>query len=267
MYIFAGKQFLSKIDSKHSTIIAVKAANQDKILRLSANKYGKTFTDYSEAVYQSFISIYGMTPAKALDRLAKGQNVAGKDWSKGVYGIGAVKSNTFADAEENGQKITVDESTGHILVGSTDKTETNRTVYAEVKGNSVAYQQFYTDYYTGITYCSQYDKSTGKYYAESFSYESGEKYNAAGKQVSSADSATVWENIELSTTWLEKIINWLISLFGGGSSTNTLNKENTQPNQQTDGFTYQAGMSTTGMVLLGLAAAGAIVYGGKKGKK
>jgi hypothetical protein len=112
---------------------------------------------------------------------------------------------------------------------------------------------------------SQYNKIKKKYYAKS--YADGQyTYSARnGSEISASQSGDIWGAVLLS---LEQFMNWLLSLFTG----NTTNKEminanNTLPNQKADGFVQEAGMGEAGMILLALAAGGALLAGGVKGKK
>lgn len=106
MYIWADKkEFLQKIDKKYANIIEGKKLNQIKLLKLSAQKYGKSYEEYTDAIREAFIATYDVTPAEALVILAQGGSIAGKNWSEGVYGIGALYVNVFT----NNQAITVRE--------------------------------------------------------------------------------------------------------------------------------------------------------------
>lgn len=260
MYVWADeKKFLQYIKPKWATIIRGKKANQIKILTLSAEKYlgnANRVQEYYTAIENAFKSAYGMHPLSALSILAQGGTVAGKNWKEGVYGIGAVL--TFAGHSD----ITVREADGHILQNGEDKTDTAKTVYANVGGTAVAYQLFAT--IDNITYMSQYNKTTKKYYAQSFSTEDNFYSARTGNQIESSDSADVWGSIQLA---LEKFINWILSIFGYGVE--TITAANTAPNQLSDGFatTESGGMSEASGILLALAAGGFLLAGGLKGKK
>lgn len=255
MYVWADEdKFLKYIPTKHASVIRGKKANQNKLLALSAEKYNKTVKDYTDAIRQAFINTYDMTPANALIVLAQGGTVAGKNWEEGVYGIGAVL--TFSGHSD----ITVREADGHILQSGVDKTDASKTVYSQVGGKAVAYQLFAT--IDNITYMSQYNKTTKKYRAQSYSTADGFFSARTGNQINSADSADIWGSIVLA---VEKFIEWIVSLFGSGKQ--TINAENTLPNQQSDGFVQTGGMSEASGILLALAAGGFLLAGGLKGKK
>lgn len=267
MYVFATDEFLARISKKYAKIIRVKRANEVKLLKLSAKKYLKDFnryTEYVSAIKTAFINMYGMRPIDALVILAQGGTVAGKNWEKGVFGIGATRNNTtFNGVEVSGNSVTVDPSNGHILCGGKDITATGDTVYSNVNGTAKAYQLFgRTD--SGMTFQSQYNKATGKYYAYAFRDEAmGETISASDNRVlSGADGADVWGNIVLL---VEQFIEWLINLFGNGRE--TLSAENTLPSQSADGFTYSKNStSEASLILVALLAGGTLLATSGKGK-
>ena len=149
MYIWASKSFLNAIDAKHATIIRGKQLNQRKLIQLSAKHYGTKEADYLEAIRKAFIDAYGMNPAKALEQLALGKTVAGKNWKEGVYGIGSLSSKFY------GTDITVNPTNGYMMRNGS-YLPVYDTIYSEVKGRSIAYQLFYYDAETGRTAGKRY---------------------------------------------------------------------------------------------------------------
>lgn len=253
MYLWADdKKFLPYIPAKYAEIIKVKKANQLKVIKNMAKFNESVVSDYVAQIRQAFIDAYDMTPAQALVVLAQGGTVAGKNWSKGVFGIGATRVVTFIGHED----VTVRTEDGHILKNGTDITDAALTVYSTVKKQTVAFQLFGKS--DGITYMSQYNKSDKKYYAQSFVNEQGKFDARTGTEIKASDGADLWGNIN---GLLEKFLNWLISLFGG-SNRELLNEKNTIPNQQQDGFVQEAGMGEAGMILLALVAGGALLANG-----
>ena len=258
MYIWADEnKFLRYINKKYASIIRTKKANQKKLLVLSAEKYGTTYDAYTTAMRKAFIEQWGHTPAEALIILAQGGQIAGKNWSEGVYGVGALYVDTFVGHEG----ITVRPEDGHILNNGTDVPVT-KTIYTQIKKQAVPYQIFST--VDGVTYTSQYNKTQKKYYAFSYSTADGQ-YNArTGQQMTASQNSDIWGNIE---ALFEKFLNWLISLFSNDNR-ETINAENTLPNQTADGFvTNEAGMGEAGSILLVLAVGGALVASGALGGK
>ena len=260
MYLWASNSFLNCLRKQYALIIRVKRANMNKLIELSAEKYHSTADTYKSAIRSAFIKAYGMTPEKALDVLAKGGNVAGKNWNKGVFGVGKLKSTTFEGSSENGQKITCDPNTGDIYVGGNNITDSSLTVRMDQGGTSVDYQKVGKGA-SGVTYMSQRG-SDGKYYAYAVGLGDGNMYNvSSGKQVqmTEEDNAAVWSSVALG---LSQFLEWLINLFGSGTNKQTLNTQNTMPNQRIDGFTSESGWSWIPALLLVAAAGGMIAMGG-----
>lgn len=255
MYIWADKkEFLQKIDKKYANIIEGKKLNQIKLLKLSAEKYGKSYEEYISAIREAFIATYDVTPFEALVILAQGGSVAGKNWSEGVYGIGAIYVNVFT----NNQAITVRESDGHILQNGTDITDESRTVYTTIKKQAVPYQLFAT--VDDVTYMSQYNKTRKKYHAQSYSTAQGQYSARTGNEINASDTADIWGTILSS---IEIVVQWILSIFGGVTTNReTISAENTLPNQQEDGFVQEAGFGSATTTLLLLVAGGALLAGG-----
>lgn len=257
LYVFASDDLLKRLGSRSATIIRQKRANQNKVLGQSAKNADRDVKDYHEAIHSGFIDIYGITPAEALVRLAKGETVAGKNWSKGVYGVGSLYNVGFS---QNAQ-ITVDAQTGKILVNGVAASEQTPIVGTTKFPNNV--QGYSYKDADGNTYISQYRTIKKSYYAGTYADKEGNKQDSSGNGISSADSASIWENV---LSIIDLFVNWLVSLFYGTSGANLINKDNTLPSQ-TDGFvTQEAGFGTVGAILLASVAAGALLMGDKKKK-
>lgn len=257
LYIFAPDEFLKAIPRKYANIIIGKAANQNKILLQSAKKYGITREDYTNAIREGFMEIYGKTPIEGLVILAQGGELAGKNWSEGVFGVGAL-SQSFTK-----MNATVNPDTGVTSVNGVTLGVSN-VVYSKSSSDDTAevYQVFCTDNSTGVTYMSQL--KNGKYYAKSYSDKDGVKYNYNGVKMSSSDAATFWENILL---WVQKFVDLIISIFGKDKDAELITASNTLPSQTTDGFVQESGFSEAGMLLLALVAGGALLTGGIGSRK
>lgn len=260
MYLWADEQkFLRYINPKYAKIIAAKKENQKKLLYLSCGENDAVYNEWLNTIDQAFVDAYNMHPYEALVVLAQGGQVAGKNWEEGVFGVGAVTE--FAIRIDD-QAVTVDPATGHIFLGGQDITDTNKTVYANIKNQTVAYQLFSTEQ-SGFIFMSQYIKTTKKYRAQS--YADGQyTYNArTGNEINASDNADIWGAILLS---IEKVIEWIISLFGGNTNTTPLSPANTLPSQTEDGFVQEAGLGSAGMIALALVAGGTLLMTAK-GKK
>ena len=271
-YIWADEdKFLKYMDSASAAKIRAKKYNQIKVLKLSADKYKVSYDTYRDAVRDAFKAEYNMLPFEALVKLASGGEVAGKNWKAGIYGVGATYTNNFAGVTtSDGKNITVDPDTGHIMLSGNDVTNTSKTNYKEINGAAKEFQLFYEDEF-GYTYQSQYDESTGKYYASSWSDDDGNIHSANTGNISSAsDGASIWGNVELFLGKFQKILQWILYLFGINTSdaSDQLTAENTLPSQQEDGFVVGSGTLEASGILVALAAAGLILANsGKKSKK
>jgi hypothetical protein len=264
MYIWASDQFLNAINAKYASVIRTKRANQKKVLMLSAEKYLGDYTkvnQYYDAIASAFKEAYDVTPSDALLILAQGGEVAGKNWSEGVYGVGALPTSTFSGITTgDGSTVSVDAATGHIFYGNKDITDESKTVYNNVKGKVIAYQLFGKDDF-GYVYMSQYNKTRKKYHAQSYSTAQGQYCARTGNEINASDTADIWGTILSS---LEIVVQWILSIFGGVSVNNreTISAENTLPNQQEDGFVQEAGFGGATTTLLLLVAGGALLAGG-----
>lgn len=255
LYIFASDKFLSYIDAKYASTIRTKRANQNLVLMRSADKHNKTYEEYFNAIQDSFIKIFDIKPEDALIKLAMGEEVAGKNWAKGVFGIGKIGRYDFA-----GSNVTTDAQTGYMVVNG-EMVSSTEQVFDTKKGSETGlYQQIYKDLDTGKVYVSQYNKTLKKWYAQSYSDADGKTFNADGSAIGSADMSTIWEGIGLSLT---TFLNWLLSLFGisTGNKDEQLTEAKVLPNQVNDGFVFESGSG----LLLVAAAAGALIFGSMAG--
>lgn len=275
MYVFATDEYLSAISSKYAKIIRGKRANQEKLLKVSADEYlgdWQKWTQYKDAIKQGFHNIYGMTPLEALVRLALGEEVAGRNWNEGVYGVGALYPDTFANVTINGQAVTVDKTTGHIYAGTTDITDTqDGLMYAKVGKNTMLFRIF-SKQIEGYVFEAEYYKAGNKYYAKTYSTENGTFNARNGSEVSATEAGSVWENIKLGTFDFLEWLKSLLSIFGinitsTSNSTQTLNAKNTLPNQTADGYVQESGMSEAAAIALMAVAGGTLLAGGFFRKK
>ena len=252
---------------KYAKHILVKQENERRVITLSAQKYGVKAQDYLDAISDSFYQAFGMYPPEALQRLALGEDVAGKNWAKGVYGVGALTDSW------SGTNISVDNVTGKILQGG-----------VEVPGQSASYSAVgknkingYTVTIDGMTYSSRCRNK--KYFAGLKADGNGIKYNPDGTQAKTADLSSLWEGCQL--VW-NAFVEWLVKVFGNldaGDKKEVLNQTNTFPSQVDDGMATKGGIlpdiisANSGLILLALGAGTLLATGGlpglkkKKGKK
>ena len=265
LYLWATNDFLLRLKRTPRLIIDGKRSNQRKLITLSARAYlnknaqynDADYKKYTDAIYSAFKNIYGMTPEKALEVLASGGNVAGKNWKKGVYGIGG-RQTTF----KQDSSITVDPKTGRILKNGSDtfglyqqRFGEDPVVYGDDgNGNTVALQYFYEE---GDNCYSSVRNEDGTYSAYSVEDNTtGALQTATGSSMDASESASMWSSIIMQ---LGQFLEWLINLFnksGNESNKKLINSSNTLPSQQKDGFVYQSGFGEAGTIMLVLLAGG-----------
>ena len=253
LYLFATKSFLAKIDPKSAAIISKKQDNQFKVLKHACEKENADYQATVKQLNQGLVDAFGYNATTILKMLAEGKTVAGKNWGKGIYGIGATTREGFA-----GTDVTVNKDTGKIYQGGT-----------EVAGQTAIYGEGGTTTYTATigdrVYSSQY--MNNMYSAGTYTDADGKTFNAEGTDVGLGGFNNIWSAISCLSPIIEKLIVWLASLFPAtfeGSS--VISKTNTVPSQS-DGFVQQSSIGT-GLVFAGIAAAVyALAKRGGKGKK
>lgn len=268
LYIFMTDDMLSVIDAKHAKIIAKKRQSQRQLLvnAVGADQYQNAINQLKQAM----ISAYGYTPYDILVKLARGEEVAGKNWSKGIYGIGATTQQTFSNTPGSSAVIKVRESDGQFVTESGSVLTTIIDSYTTAKGGgTVPGVLKYTDA-NGNIYTAVYDKKTGKYVAGQYSQNGGKTYSASGQETTAADSSSIWEGLALA---FNKILDWLISLFTP-QDREKITTANTVPNQLEDGWVtdQQANIpwyliAAGGIAVLAAGGFSKFWSGAKKGKK
>lgn len=256
LYVFATNSFLNAVDAKHREIIRTKGFNEKRLMQLSADKYGVTFDAYKEAVRGAFKDMYGCDPLVGLLKLAAGEELAGKNWNEGIYGIGSLLT-TYND----GKGITVTKD-GHFKKNGTLIPDDQTTVEYSNVG---VYKRYYIDQETNTTYALRYHKASKRYYADSYSLKDGNVYSPAGIHLTGADGSSMWGNIILN--WVNAFVNWLLGLFGITTDKEQLTTENTLPAQVEDGFTSVEPLISGSTILMLMAAGGVLLYGSTKKKK
>ena len=258
LYVFAPTEFIARLGNKAKVMVSFKKANQEQLLKTAAADSGLDYASGYGRVREAFINAYGMTPADALKILAAGGEVAGKNWAKGIYGIGALPKRP--DFAQN-MGVSVDPKTGKILVDGVEGAN-QVSVYSGSKIKSYAYTDANGNTYTSVRNLS------GKYYANTYTASGSEvTQNANGDTVTSADTASIWTSaVEIfSTLW-----NWVLKLLGINKEETILDPQNTIP-MQTDGFVEEeTSVGEAAMWAVLAVGAGVMLSGGlkpKRGKK
>ena len=261
LYLWASDDFIAQLGNK-AKIIRVKKYNQYQTLWKTMEDNVKTSSRAEQLeVYQSWLKqisqamqdVYGMTPATILQKLAMGENVVGKNWKQGIYGIGGLQT-TFAQ----NSAVTVDSATGKILVNGVEAAGQTPIIG---DGGAITGYSYYDaagnrQYQSGVT-------SDGKYGAVCYSSPDGVEKATGGNFDPSQGG--FWQNANNYMPLVTKIIEWIMSLFGKGEDRVVLTPDNTVPDQ-TEWVEPES--NNGGLIAGGLALAGiALLTMEKPGKK
>lgn len=266
IYYFANDQYIAivaaNISAKAAETIRSKRENQKKVL---ANLYGsvKKRDEQAASELTAYIQdIYGKTPQDILVALLNGETVAGKNYEKGVYGVGATERlNTFGD---DSSELYVDSDTGKIYKDG--QYITGGTAIYEKK-NGQTYVSGYAYQYEGKSYTTSIDKTSGKFYANSYG-TSDNMYNADGT-VYDPSYGTFWDAMETAQPFIVKLIEWIKSVLSAVFNINFVDGRNTLPSQS-EYVVDEPGMNTASLGIIGaLLVGGALLMnepkkGGKK---
>lgn len=244
LYIFATDDYLAKvqkyISKKAANTIRTKRANQATMLYRMAQDLGKSFDALASEVSSLIQQQYGISVGNILLKLLAGEPVAGKDYKKGVYGVGSTPLTTFTQ----NSNVSVDPTTGKIKLNGTDLSNGYPTMQDR---QTVAF----TYNIGGNTYTSKLNTATGQWYANTYGTADAMQF-ADGSTYTASKSSSVWENISTATSLIEKLVTWILSLFGSGNRT-LLTADNTLPSQEEyiTNDTNIAGFGIVGAVILG----------------
>lgn len=251
LYLWASDGFISQLGSK-AKIVRQKKYNQYQTLWKtmventnvkSQEELQEVYKSWTDKVASAIKDIYGMTPAQILEKLAMGEEVLGKNWDKGVYGIGASMQLTFDQTAGMG----VDYATGKITYQGVELK--NQTPIYGAFGNITGYSAMFN----GDQYQS-YGKK-GAYSAYSYSDPDGVVQNPTGGNLS-ASAGSFWQNSANYMPILDKLLSWIMSLFNGLLDGRTvLTQQNTAPEQTewVDTSADNSSLLAGGLALAGLA--------------
>lgn len=247
LYIFAPDSFLKQLGNKVGGIIRSKRTNQVHLLNRIAVDNGSTYEAYRDAISSAIQDQYGMSPAKILVALAEGKNVAGKNWSKGVYGVGA--TNTLTKTYATDGSVTVD-TAGKIMLTSSGKLVEAQTPIYE-NDTLVGYAATHN----GSIYTSVLG-ADGNFYANTVGTATYQKF-ADGSEYDGSKARSVWESILTYAPYCIQLIQWILSLIPGVNNRTIITPQNTIPSQSE--FTYNSGVSSNELILL--LVGGVALYG------
>ncbi len=258
-YIFVTNDYLTAIAQSFGQAKASKIkAKYDNAIRY-INGWGKNagYKDYAaakQAVRELIQEQYGRTPENILIAWAKGEQVAGVDFSKGVYGIGAEPQLTF---NQNSSAM-VDATTGKISFGDNSP----EAMWKTIDRNGKTLEMNYT--FMGNAYTSRYNPSTGEYFANTFGSKDAMQF-ANGTTYSAKNASSTWENLNTALPAVSNFMQWLANLVSDivGKFTPI---GNVAP-EQSDYYTENTGVEVAGFGIVGALLIGGLLIGSKTRKK
>lgn len=199
IYLFASDSFIARLSGEYRSTVYKKNVLQRKYVNTCAVDSNEKFEDWRAKIGDSFKNIYGITPQEALNRLASGENVAGKNWKEGVYGIGKLY-----EAFSQNSTITVNADTGKLMQGGSELS--GQTAVYSGNGKVVGY----TVNIGGANYQSM--KSGGQYYAGTYSTQEG-AFNADGSIYQPQTSQSIFQSMTAWMPMIQQFVQWIMSLF------------------------------------------------------
>lgn len=260
LYLWASDGFIAQLGSKSKIVKQKKYHQYQTLWKTMVENTNATSQDELQEVYKTWTNkiadaiknVYGMSPATILEKLAMGENVLGKNWRKGIYGIGEVPTTFSQDPT-----VSVDATTGKILKNGV-VVENQIAIYG-ADGVVVGYSVLIGD--------SQYQSalSNGSYGAACYSNSNGAIQDANGQ---SLDQSKVgfWQNANNYMPIVNKILEWVSSIVNSFFPNRTvLTPDNTVPEQAE---WLESESNSNGLIAGGLAlGALALMSLGKKKTK
>lgn len=264
LYLWASDEFISKLGSK-ARIIKQKKYNQYQSLwktvvmnneSASADELQELYQQWTSEIASAIKDTYGYTPGEILVRLAMGQEVVGKDFKNGVYGVGNTPSTSFIQ----NSSVQVNPVTGVVMQNGLPMQ--NQTAVYGHDGSVIGYStqvggEQYQSYFVG-----------GQYNALSFSNSAGVQDANGG--VFSASNASFWQNANNYMPIITSVLSWITSIVNSFFPNRTvLTPENTVPVQtewvepeDNTGLWIAGGVAAIGVLLLTMKNP----FGGKRKK-
>lgn len=200
IYLFASDSFISRLSGVYRRTVYNKNILQRKYVNTMAVQAGYDYKDVRDKIGAIIEDTYARKPADVLNRLASGQDVAGKNWKEGVYGVGA----TYRESWTQNPNIKVDPSSGKLLQGG-----------LEISGQTGVYTGSgkligYTASVDGAQYQSQ--RVGEKYYAGSYGTADG-AFNADGSAFQAVNCESVFQSIFTYLPMFQSLLEWFFSLM------------------------------------------------------
>lgn len=261
LYLWASDGFIAQLGSKskiikqkkyyqYQSLWKVMVENTNSNNQIELQEVYKSWTDKIAAAIKD---IYGMTPAQILEKLAMGQEVAGKNFKKGVYGVGNTPTTSFVQ----NSNYEVNPTTGQIMAGGGEIG--NPTPVYDANGNVGGYSyqvgnmQFQSAYQDGQFVALSYSNADGVQDANGNSFK--------------ASNASFWQNANNYMPIVNAVLSWITSIVNSYFPNRTvLTPENTVP-VQTEWVEQES--NTGGLIAGGAALVGAslLAMGKRKNKK
>lgn len=264
LYLWASDEFISKLGSK-ARIIKQKKYNQYQALwktvvmnneSASADELQELYQQWTSEIASAIKDTYGYTPGEILVRLAMGQEVVGKNFKNGVYGVGNTPTTSFVQ----NSSVQVNPLTGVVMQNGLPMQ--NQTAVYGNDGSVIGYStqvggEQYQSYFVG-----------GQYNALSFSNSDGVQYANGG--AFNASNASFWQNANNYMPIINSVLSWLTSIVNSFFLNRTvLTSENTVPVQtewvepeDNTGLWIAGGFAVVGALLLTMKNP----FGGKRKK-
>ena len=222
----------------------------------SADELQELYQQWTSEIASAIKDTYGYTPGEILVRLAMGQEVAGKNFKNGVYGVGNTPTTSFVQ----NSSVQVNPLTGVVMQNGLPMQ--NQTAVYGHDGSVIGYStqvggEQYQSYFVG-----------GKYNALSFSNSDGVQYANGG--AFDASNASFWQNANNYMPIINSVLSWLTSIVNSFFPNRTvLTPENTVPVQtewvepeDNTGLWIAGGVAVVGALLLTMKNP----FGGKRKK-
>lgn len=263
----AYKNIVKYFGNKAANTIYSKAQNQMKQLNNYAIDNNTTLQVVGDKLRQVIVSQYGLQPEQIISKLMAGETVAGKNWKKGVYGVGATNRDDF-----NGTPVQVNTDTGelYVLQGGVESYQqpNKKTPIYSNKDNKTEITGYCYELSDGSTYTVK--KVGNDWWADTYTKKDGSAYFADGSTYSSDKTSSVWVDTLTSENFMSKFLEWLIKIFDKltGKNTELMTAKNTFPSQ--DEFMTESDKGTINTATIGILGAaligGYLLFGNSKKK-
>lgn len=253
LYLWASDEFIAQLGSKANIIKKKRYYQYQALYKAVIDNVSKesevenTYNQWTGEIAAAIKSTYGFTPGEILVRLALGQQVAGKDFKEGIFGVGEAENVVTDFVDDSG--ASVDSVSGRISING--KLVATQTPIYGSDGSVTGYSALHK----GKQY--QSTKIGDQFGVLAYSDANG-VYSATGSLLSN-ESCTFWQNANNYLPMIEQILNWVTSLISSFFPNRTeLTPQNTVPVQtewvevesDNTGLLVAGGVALAGVLLL-----------------